>query len=129
VVLVVAALQPLAAEVVVRAGLPDAAWLWRKALLEEKHMEVDRARRPLLAAEFLSMSACVIAVVVSVALYWPRIEAQLMVWQAGLLPLVWQGFAWLPAEASPLSAGRSSLMLILLAVAVMVATYPLLAEE
>ena len=123
------ALQSLLTDAVTGAGLPDPDWVWRKALLEEKHMEVRRARRPLLAAEFLSMSAGLIAIVVLLALYWPEIETRLSAWQADVLPILWQGFAGLPAEASLFSAGRISVILMLLAGAVMVATYPLLAEE
>ena len=128
-VIAVTAMQSLAAGFENDAEMPDGGWLWRKALLERKQAEVDRAQRPLRVAEFAAMPAIIFACAAWVALYGPYIQAQVVVWQTELWRRLWQALGLFAAAAPQFSASRPLLMVLLLATAVMVAAHPLLAEE
>src|SRR5579862_526827 len=58
------AIRSLTADLEDERHLPDAGWLWRKALLEQKQAETDRALRLFGLAQSFSMPMMVLAVVV-----------------------------------------------------------------
>jgi hypothetical protein len=128
----VIALQSLATGCEKDSERPDAGWLWRKALLEQRHAAADRAQRPLRVVQFASVPGMILAIAAWIAWYWPQIQeytqAQLTVWQISLWPPLWQAFWSLWAGAPQLSPSAFMLVL-LLAVAAVLVTHPLLAEE
>lgn len=131
-VVAVTAMQSLAAGFEKVSELPDAGWLWRKALLEQKQAEADRAQRPLRVAQFASVPAIVLGFAVWIGWYWPQmqeqIQVQVTVWQTGLWPRLWQAFWSFAAATTQLSPGPF-LLVLLLAVAAVLVAHPLLAEE
>jgi hypothetical protein len=129
VVQTVLAMQSLAAPAAI-APMPDADLLWRKALLEQRQAAAQRAQRPLRIAEYASLGVIALALSGWLAWYWPALQPQLAGWPTSLLPALWQA-AWFLLEANPssVSALAPSAWIALLAVAVTLAAYPLLAED
>ena len=113
--------------------LPDAGWLWRKALLEQKQAEADRAQRPLLVAEFASVSAIILAFAAWISWYWPEVQehlqVQLTLWQTEPWLRLGQAFFWLFTAGTPQPSPGPLLLVLLLVVAVFLVAHPLLAEE
>ena len=132
VIIAVTAMQSLAVGFEKASGLPDAGWLWRKALLEQKQAEADRAQRPLRVAQFASVPAMILAFGAWVGWSWPQmqahLQAQVTVWQTGLWPRLWQAF-WSLAGTPLLSPRGPFLLILLLAIAAVLVAYPVLAEE
>src|SRR5712691_4643113 len=61
-VVAVTAMESLVSRSENNSERPDAGWLWRKALLEQKQAEADVAQRPLRVAQFASVPALILAV-------------------------------------------------------------------
>jgi hypothetical protein len=109
--------------------LPDAGWLWRKALLEQKQTEADQARHWVRVVEFLSMAATILTTAMLVG--WCLAQLH------GNLPPLWQTSPWLGLSEtlSSVAKGRThfspeSLSLIsLVAIAAFFAFHPLMAQE
>ena len=131
----VRAMQSLASPAVNESPTPDATRLWCLALLEQKQREAARARRPMVAVELATSALIALGCMGWLAWDWPQLTAQLTAWQTNLWPQLWQA-AWILAgetltgEPLALASRPAALMLVLLlAVAVLLAVQPLLAEE
>ena len=131
-VIAVTAMQSLVTGFEKDSKLPDAGWLWRTALLEQKQAEADRVQRPLRLAQFSSVPT-ILALVGWIAWHWAQTEeyvlAQLTVWQTGWWARPWQAFWLFVTGASQLSLNRPFLLVLLLAIAIVLAARPLLAEK
>jgi hypothetical protein len=129
-VVAVTAVRSLAADFEKNFELPDAGWLWRKALLEQKQADADRAQRPLLMAELAGVSTIILAFAMWIGWYWPEVQEHLQVqfilWQTEPWPRLGQALWSFVAQTSQLSP---FLLVLLLAVAAFLVTHPLLAEE
>jgi hypothetical protein len=112
--------------------LPEAGWLWRKALLEQKQADANRAQRPLLVAEFASVSAIILTFAAWIGWYWPEVQehaqVQLTLSQTEPWARLWQAF-WSLAAGTPQPSPGPFLLVLLLAIVAVLAVCPLLVEE
>jgi len=131
-VIAVTAMQSLATGFEKDSELPDAGWLWRKALLEQKQAAADRAQRPLRVVQFASVPGMILAVAAWIVWYWPQIQestqAQLTAWQIRVWPQLWQAF-WSLSAGAPQLSPSAFLLVLLLALAALLVAHPLLSEE
>ena len=131
-VVAVSAMRSLAAGFEQEVERPDAGWLWRKALLEKKQAEADRARRPLLAVEFASVSAMILASAGWMGWHWSEVQEHLQVqfilWQTEPWPRLWQAL-WSFGGGTPQPFLGPLLLVLLLAVAAFLVAHPLFADE
>jgi hypothetical protein len=125
-VLSINAMQSLGAGVGKESQLPNAGWLWRKALLERKQVEADQVRRPLRLAQFAAVLAGMLVLGAWIGWNWRPMQVQVAVWQVELWSRLWQAF-WSLEGTSPLIS-RGPLLVLLLALAALLAQ-PVLAEE
>ena len=122
------AMRSLATDGDVSARL-DAAWLWRKALLDHKQAEADRKLRFLDVVQWVSMPAGIVALAGLFGWGWTyldgylRTSSQAVLWWR--LSDVWLSLALARTQASPESVS----WVLLLTLAALFAVHPLLAEE
>ena len=125
------AMRSLAVDLETDSGLPDARWLWRRRLLEEKETEMAQAQRPI---HLVECGSVLTVLVLGGWITWLWVQAsgsalvEFTVLQAEFWPRLWQAIESLMAETH-LSPDRPVLLIVLLAIAVVIATRPLLAEE
>jgi len=125
----VRAMRSLAAAPDGESSMPEATRLWCLALLEQRQLEVARARRALVSMELATSALMALGCVGWLAWYWPLLTAQLTAWQTNLWPQLWQA-AWFLAGEAPTLASRPALLLALLLVAgAILLAQPLLAED
>ncbi|OFV95328.1 MAG: hypothetical protein A3H94_02370 [Acidobacteria bacterium RIFCSPLOWO2_02_FULL_60_20] len=125
----VRAMRSLAAAPDGESSMPEATRLWCLALLEQRQLEVARARRALVSMELATSALMALGCVGWLAWYWPLLTAQLTAWQTNLWPQLWQA-AWFLAGEAPALASRPALWLaLLLAAGAILLAQPLLAED
>ena len=125
----VTAMQSLASGVERDTDLPDAAWLWRKALLEQKQAETDRTVSVYGIAQCVAMSLVILAV--SSLIGWCAMQLQDYLRADGQTNL-WvrpSQVVWSIAAGSTHVSLESLSLVLLLAFAAFAAAHPLLAEE
>ncbi len=128
-VLVAAGMRSLAADLERDSELPDPAWLWRKALLDQKQGETDRALRLYGLPQFVSMLAMILAVAILIAWYSTQLQEYLQAhWQTEAWVRLSQGF-WSVATGTAQGSPESFPLVFLLAAAALIAAHPLLVDE
>ena len=112
------------------APMPDASWLWCRALLDQKQAEARGARRRLAAAEMGCAALMALLLAGWLRWNWPAVEASLSGLETSLRPQLWRAVAWfLMPSAGDLFSLTATLLLALAGVAALLASYPLLSEE
>jgi len=126
----VRAMQSLALTPNGETTMPEASWLWCRALLEQKQQESRRIRRKLATVEYTTTVLLVLGSVGWLAWSWPKLESLLTGWQANLWAELWRA-AWFLAERTPMLASLPSaaVLALLLAAAAFLLAQPLLAED